>query len=58
MIRAQVRRNISGGRVQALVVLVDLATYAFRTSFGKQPIAHGSLVRDGYAEPIGNIVEN
>jgi hypothetical protein len=46
------------GTILALVVLVGLAAYAFRTSFGKQPIAHGSLVRDGYAEPIGNIVEN
>ena len=46
------------GTILALVILAGLATYAFRTSFGKQPIAHGSLVRDGYAEPFGNNVEN
>ena len=46
------------GTILALVVLVGLATYALRTSFGKQPIAHGSLVRDGYTEPFGNNGEN
>jgi hypothetical protein len=38
------------GAMVALVILVGLAIYGFRTSFGKQPIIHGSLVRDGYAQ--------
>jgi hypothetical protein len=34
------------GAILAWVILISLAIYGFRTSFGKQPIIHGSLVRD------------
>jgi hypothetical protein len=40
------------GTILALVVLIGLAIYGFRTSLGKRPIVHGSLVRDRYAETL------